>query len=76
MTIEFNVALNGEHFFATHERSCSDSRKANRVKEALLKKFPEAEGYKVTATMNPQRGYGIDLSKDMSGEVNRILTSL
>ena len=76
MYIEFNISLNGRHFFATHERSCTDSNSADKVKKVLLEKFPESEGYKVTASMNPQRGYGIDLSKDISGEVNRVLTSI
>lgn len=76
MDIEFNISLNGRHFFATDERSCTDSSKADEVKKVLLEKFPESEGYNVTATMNPQRGYGIDLSKDTAWEVNRVLTNL
>ncbi len=76
MYIEFNVSLNGKHFFATNERSCTDSTQADKVKKILLEKFPESEGYKVSASMNPQRGYGIDLSKDMAWEVNNILTKL
>lgn len=76
MYIEFNISLNGKHFFATHERSCTDSNKADEVKKVLLEKFPESEGYEVTATLNPQRNYGLDLSKDMAWEVNEVLTSL
>ncbi len=76
MYIEFNISLNGKHFFATHERSCTDSSKAEEVKKVLLEKFPENEGFKVTATVYPQRGYGIDLDKDMAWEVNRVLTNL
>lgn len=76
MYIEFNISLNDKHFFATHERSCRDSIEAHKVKEVLLEKFPESEGYRVTASFNPQRSYGLDLSKDMAWEVNRILTSI
>ncbi len=76
MYIEFNISLNGKHFFATHERSCTYSTSAEAVKKVLLEKFPESEGYKVSASLNPQRSYGLDLDKDMSWEVNRVLTEL
>ena len=45
---EINVSLNGAHFFATHERSCVDPDKAQRVYEALKKAFPENEGFTVS----------------------------
>ena len=76
MNIEFNISLNGKHFFATHKRSCTNSTEADAVKKVLLEKFPQAEGYKVTASLNPERGYSIDLEKDMAWEVNSILTKL
>ena len=76
MYIEFNVSLNGKHFFATHERSCTDSNKAGELKKVLLTKFPKSQGYRVTASMSPQRSYGLDLDKDMAWEVNRVLTDL
>lgn len=76
MIIEFNIAKDGKHFFATAERSCRDSNKADEVKKVLQEKFPQSEGYEVTASLSPQRGYGIDLSKDMAWEINSILTKL
>ncbi len=76
MYIEFNVSLNGKHFFATHERSCTNSSKADELKKVLLRKFPESAGYKVSASINPQRSYGLDLSKDIAWEINRVLTEL
>lgn len=76
MYTEFNVSKDGSHFFATHERSCTDSNKAQALKEVLKEKFPESEGYKVTATFYPQRGYSLDLSKDMAWEINSVLTTL
>ncbi len=76
MYIEFNISLNGKHLFATHERSCGDSNSADEVKKILLEKFPESEGYKVSASLNPQRSYGLDLSKDMAWEVNRVLANI
>ena len=72
MYIEFNVSLNGKHFFATHERSCTDSSKADKLKKVLLEKFPKSEGYEVSASMDRQTQYGLDLNKDMSEEVNRV----
>lgn len=33
MSIEFNISLNGKHFFATHERSCKNSNEAYEVKK-------------------------------------------
>jgi hypothetical protein len=75
MYIEFNISLNGRHFFATHERSCTDSSKAEELKRVLLFKFPESQGYKVTASITPQRSYGLDLSNDTAWEVNNVLTN-
>ncbi len=76
MYIEFNISLNGKHLFSTHERSCTNSNEADVVNKVLQERFPESEGYKITAYLNPQRGYGIDLSKDMAWEMNNILTKL
>ncbi len=73
MYIEFNIALNGKHFFATAERSCTNSGEAETVKKVLQEKFPESEGYEISASANPQRSYGIDLNKPMNDEMNRIL---
>lgn len=74
MYIEFNIALNGKHFFATHERSCTNSEQAKKLNEVLQAKFPESEGYIITASMDRQRMYGIDLDKDLSIEVNNVLS--
>jgi hypothetical protein len=74
MYIEFNIALNGKHFFATHKRSCTNSEQAIKLNEVLQDKFPESEGYSIKASLHPQRSYGIDLSKGIAFEVNSILT--
>ena len=50
MYIEINVALNGKHFFATAERSITNNDKYNEVLAVLRNKFPESEGYTITAT--------------------------
>ena len=73
MYIEFNIALNGAHFFATAERSCTNSEKAEVLKKTLQEKFPETEGYSITASVNPERSYGIDLTKPIVDKVNEIL---
>ena len=73
MYIEFNISLNGKHFFATHERSCTNSEKAKVLNEVLQSKFPESEGYYITASFNPQRSYSIDLNESISTQINNIL---
>lgn len=75
MYIEFNISLNGKHFFATNERSCRSSEDAEKLSKVLLEKFPKSEGYQVSASLNPQRSYGIDLNKEVAVEVNNILTN-
>lgn len=76
MYIEFNISLNGKHFFATNERSCRNSEEAEKLSKVLLEKFPKLEGYQVSASLNPQKSYGIDLNKDIAVEVNNILKSI
>ena len=73
MYIEFNISLNGHHFFATHERSCTSSEKAETLKKVLQEKFPESEGYKVTAFLNPQKSYGINLEADLPKQINKLI---
>lgn len=47
---EINVALNGKHYFATHERSIVDPWKAKEVLQDFQKRFPASEGFKVECT--------------------------
>ena len=47
---EINVSLNGRHLFATAERSCTIRCEYEKVLNILKRKFPESEGYEVTAT--------------------------
>lgn len=49
-TFEINVARNGKHFFATHERSLRTLSDAENVYEELCKRFPEDEGFLVTVS--------------------------
>lgn len=48
MYYEINVSLNGQHFFATHERSLRTLSKTETVYRELKKAFPESKGYSVT----------------------------
>lgn len=45
MYYEINVLKNGQHFFATAERSITDRDKLDAVYKALKAAFPESEGY-------------------------------
>lgn len=45
---EINISRNGQHVFATHERSLYRKHQANMVFNLLRKKFPKQEGYEVT----------------------------
>lgn len=47
---EVNVSLNGMHFFATAPRSGVSRENAKFIAQELTRRFPEAEGYKVTVT--------------------------
>lgn len=49
--IEINVAKNGRHFFATAPRSIHTYPENHyaEVLKTFLEKFPESEGYKITA---------------------------
>jgi hypothetical protein len=50
MAYEINVSKNGQHYFATHERSISTIEKATEIHEKLSKAFPESEGYKLSVS--------------------------
>ena len=47
MHYEINVALNGRHFFGTHERSIRDHTKMVIVFKAMRKAFPESTGFTI-----------------------------
>lgn len=58
---EINVAKDGRHFFATAERSITNQWDFEKVIATIREKFPESEGYKVTATAEYQFGMSIDM---------------
>ena len=50
MHYEINIALNGKHLFTTSERSLQSEDRFKQCFALLKEKFPESEGYSVTAT--------------------------
>ena len=47
---EINISLNGKHLFATDSRSIQNQAELEKVIPIFKEKFPESEGYKITAT--------------------------
>jgi len=74
MNFEINISLNGRHFFATHQRSINSSQDFETVLKTLQEKFPESEGYSITASFNPQVNYRFDLGENISAQVDKFLT--
>ena len=64
MYYEINVSLNGQHLFATAERSLTVSWEAEKVYKLFKEKFPESEGYKISVTHLEKIGHIIDMEAD------------
>lgn len=45
---EINVAKDGKHLFATHERSLNTEHKTKEVYDKLVEAFPANEGYDIS----------------------------
>ena len=56
MYYEINVSLNGQHFFATADRSLHTENQTRVVYAKLREAFPESEGYKLEVTHWQNRG--------------------
>jgi len=58
MAYEINVALNGTHYFATHDRSLTTQyeKQLKEIFEDFKQRFPESEGFNVTITYYETRG--------------------
>ena len=50
MYYEINVTLNGNHFFATSDRSIQDWNTLKRVFNTFAEKFPTSEGFELYIT--------------------------
>ena len=61
MYYEINVSFNGQHLFATNERSIRDTQKLEDVYKILKEKFPAEEGYHINVTRYETTGRFIDM---------------
>lgn len=59
---EINVALNNSHLFATAERSAVTLDQLARVLAVIVAKFPESEGYNITASRINVVGQCVDVT--------------
>jgi hypothetical protein len=50
MHYEINISKNGQHLFATAERSAQSPFALKRILEDILPKFPKEEGYEIRVT--------------------------
>lgn len=50
MYYEINVSKNGQHYFATHERSLTYIEEAEAMLDHFTQLFPAAEGYELQLT--------------------------
>ena len=64
MYYEINVSLNGAHLFATAPRSIGSREELKRIGDLFREKFPEADGYKITATEWRTTGKNIDIDAE------------
>lgn len=61
MGYEINVSLNGQHFFATNERSCTNDYDLKRVYDVFKDKFPKSEGYEISVSLWKKTGKIINM---------------
>lgn len=70
MYYEINVALNGQHFFATDKRSITNKIALEVVYKILKEKFPLEEGYSIIVSQVETRGKFVDMNylEERNGE--------
>jgi len=61
MYYKINVAKDGRHFFATAENSVHSEEKLKEVVKVFRQKFPESEGYKISAMLVQTIGSEVEL---------------
>lgn len=61
MYYEINVALNGQHFFATDKRSITNKATLEKVYKVLKEKFPLEEGYDIIVSQYETVGKFVDM---------------
>lgn len=69
MGYEINVALNGKHLFATHERSLKYDSDLKHCLEIFLEKFPKSEGYTISVNYIEHYERIIDIDKFMKESI-------
>lgn len=62
MYYEINVALNGQHFFATDKRSITNRGALEKVYKVLKEKFPLEEGYDIIVSEYNTVGKFVDMN--------------
>jgi fibrillarin-like rRNA methylase len=60
MFYEINVSKDGQHFFATNERSIRSADKAKEVFTTFKQKFLEEDGFKVTVSLHKESSVYLD----------------
>jgi hypothetical protein len=63
MKYSINVALNGKHLFATHDRSIKTQHELLTLLVLFDAKFPESEGYAITASSEESYSTTIDVTQ-------------
>lgn len=61
MYYEINIALYGQHFFATHERSIKNYVELCRVFSKLKESFKKSDGFEITITKYIKSGEQINI---------------
>ena len=61
MYYEINVALHGQHFFATDKRSITNKQTMEKVYKIFKEKFPPEEGYDILVSYCETVGRYIDM---------------
>lgn len=71
MGYEINISKNGNHYFATAERSFgANIQKTKQVYKELKSLYPEDKGFKITVTMYSNVGNTIDMEEELlTGEL-------
>lgn len=67
MYYEINVSLNGRHYFATAERSLTTEWEFKEMLKVFKQKFPESEGYRISASVNYKTGKILDVNEILNG---------
>ena len=63
MWFEINISKDGQHYFATSERSITTLQKLEEVTKDFVEKFPEEDGYKIDVTKQQKTGVSIPLNE-------------